>query len=303
VVGGRQCPVANGGCPLSDIRIVPGLAALASHYDVIFSDVWGVVHNGLVPHPDAGEALMAFRRQGGKVVMISNAPRPYWSVIEQLDQIGVARGAYDAVVTSGDVTHQLAGAEPDARCLHIGARKDEHLFRDLAVSRVPLEDAAFVICTGLADDETESAEDYRPLLEAVHRRKLRFICANPDLVVERGHKLIPCAGAIAAIYESMGGDVVHAGKPYPPIYAATAAKAAALLGRPLDKSRILAIGDAIRTDVAGAAGYGVDCLFLSAGIHAGDLHDADDRLSAAHLAAFLPAQVFQPMGTMRNLAW
>jgi HAD superfamily hydrolase (TIGR01459 family) len=288
---------------LSDASIITGLSALAGRYDVIFSDVWGVVHNGLKAHVAAGEALEAFRRGGGVVVMISNAPRPAWSVIEQLDQIGVLRGAYDAVVTSGDVTHQLALAEPEARCLHIGAEKDEPLFRHLAVERVPLEDAAFVICSGLADDEHETAEDYRPLVEAIHRRGLKFICANPDLVVERGHQLIPCAGAIAAMYEAMGGMVVHAGKPYPPIYAATAAKAAAVLGRPLDKTRVLAIGDAIRTDVAGAAAYGVDCLFLSAGIHAAELHDAEDRLSAARLAVFLPAQTFQPLAVMRKLAW
>jgi HAD superfamily hydrolase (TIGR01459 family) len=285
------------------IDILPGLSAIAGRYDVIFSDVWGVVHNGLRPHAAAGEALAAFRGRGGVVVMISNAPRPAWSVIEQLDQIGVTRSAYDAVVTSGDVTHQLALAEPDKRCLHIGAEKDEPLFRDLAVRRVGLDDAAFVICSGLKDDEVETAEDYRPLVEAIARRRLRFICANPDLVVERGHRLIPCAGAIAAIYEEMGGDVVHAGKPHPPIYAATAARAEALIGRPLDRSRVLAVGDAIRTDVAGAAAFGVDCLFLSAGIHAEELHGAADALSPEAAAAFLARQPFRPMAVMRHLAW
>jgi HAD superfamily hydrolase (TIGR01459 family) len=285
------------------IDILTGLSAVAGRYDVIFSDVWGVVHNGVRPHLAAGEALATFRSNGGIVVMISNAPRPAWSVIEQLDQIGVIRSAYDAVVTSGDVTHQLAMAEPDRHCLHIGAEKDEALFRDLPVQRVGLDEASFVICSGLKDDEAETAEDYRPLVEAIARRKLRFICANPDLVVERGHKLIPCAGAIAAIYEEMGGDVVHAGKPHPPIYAATAAKAQALLGRTLDKSRVLAIGDAIRTDVAGASAFGVDCLFLSAGIHAGDLHDPEDMLSPMAAAAFLAQQPFKPMALMRHLEW
>jgi HAD superfamily hydrolase (TIGR01459 family) len=286
------------------LPLIPtGLAAISERYDVIFSDVWGVVHNGLSPHAEAGEALKAFRRQGGIVVMISNAPRPAWSVIEQLDQIGVRRDAYDAVVTSGDVTRELALAEPTTRCLHIGAEKDEPLFRDLAIARVPLAEAGFVICSGLADDETETAEDYRPLMERVRERDLRFICANPDLVVERGHRLIPCAGAIAEIYAEMGGEVVHAGKPHPPIYAATAAKAAALLGRPLDKARVLAIGDAIRTDVAGAAGFGVDCLFLSAGIHAQDLHDAAGVLETPRLGPFVLAQTHRPAMVMRHLAW
>ncbi len=287
---------------MTDIPILPGLSVLAPRYDVIFSDVWGVVHNGLAPHVAAGEALTAFREGGGKVVMISNAPRPASSVIAQLDQIGVMRSAYDAVVTSGDVTRELALAEADRRCLHIGAARDEPLFRDLAVERVPLEQAAFVICSGLVDDETEQAEDYRPLLRKIAARKLRLICANPDLVVERGDRLIPCAGAIAALYEEMGGEVIQAGKPHHPIYEATAAKAEALIGRPLDKSRVLAVGDAIRTDVVGAAGFGIDCVFLSAGIHAGELHGADGGLDAEKLARFMAEQPIKPMAVMRHLA-
>ncbi len=283
------------------MTVLASLAEWSDRYDVIFSDVWGVVHNGLAPHPEAGAALTRFRKRGGIVVMISNAPRPNWSVIEQLDQIGVMRSAYDAVVTSGDVTHGLARAEPDNRCLHIGADKDEPLFRNLAVRRVGVEDAAFVICSGLADDETETAEDYRGLVEAIHRRQLPMICANPDLVVERGHKLIPCAGAIAAIYEEMGGKVVHAGKPYEPIYAATLAKATELLGQQPDTSRILAIGDAIRTDVVGAVQFGIDSLFLSAGIHAGDLHDGDGRLSQDKLLPFLAKQTALPSAVMQKL--
>ncbi len=286
---------------MSSIPVLSSLDAWSGRYDVIFSDVWGVVHNGLAPHPEAGEALARFRRNGGTVVMISNAPRPHWSVIEQLDQIGVSKAAYDAVVTSGDVTHQLALAQPDKRCFHIGAEKDEHLFRDLAVRRVGIDEASFVICTGLKDDETETAEDYRTIVTAIRHRNIPMICANPDLVVERGHKLIPCAGAIAAIYEEMGGTVIQAGKPHPPIYAATFAKAAALLGRKPEKSRILAIGDAIRTDVVGAAGFGVDSLFLSAGIHAEELHGPDGALSRDRLEPFLAAQISTPSAVMQKL--
>jgi HAD superfamily hydrolase (TIGR01459 family) len=287
---------------LSSIPVLSSLADWSGRYDVIFSDVWGVVHNGLAPHPAAGEALSRFRRNGGIVVMISNAPRPYWSVIEQLNQIGVTQTAYDAVVTSGDVTHQLALAQPDNRCFHIGAEKDEHLFRDLAVKRVDIDEASFVICTGLKDDETETAEDYRGIVTAIRHRNIPMICANPDLVVERGHKLIPCAGAIAAIYEEMGGTVIQAGKPHPPIYAAAYAKVTELLGRKPEKSRILAIGDAIRTDVAGAAGFGIDSLFLSAGIHAEELHGPDSILCGERLQAFLAVQVFQPSAVMQKLA-
>ncbi len=284
------------------IPVLARLSDWAGQYDVIFSDVWGVVHNGLTPHVAAGEALTAFRKAGGIVVLISNAPRPAASVQDQLARIGVVRSAYDGLVTSGDVTQRLALAEPDRRCLHIGSERDLPLFDDLAVERVPLEEARFVICTGLADDETETAEDYRPQLEAALKRGLPMICANPDLVVERGHKLLPCAGAIAAIYEEMGGRVVQAGKPHRPIYEATFAKAAEALGRAPDKSRILAIGDAIRTDVAGAAGFGIDCLFLSYGIHAGELHGQDGLLSREKLAMFMTSQAFRPKAAMRHLA-
>ncbi len=284
------------------IPVLSRLSDWAGRYDVIFSDVWGVVHNGLTPHVAAGEALTAFRQAGGVVVLISNAPRPAGSVREQLDRIGVVRSAYDGLVTSGDVTQTLALAQPVRRCLHIGAERDLPLFEDLAVERVPLEEASFVICTGLVDDETETAEDYRPQLEAALRRGLPMICANPDLVVERGHKLLPCAGAIAAIYEAMGGTVTQAGKPHGLIYEATLAKASEVLGRTPEKARILAIGDAIRTDVAGAAAFGIDCLFLSYGIHAGELHGQDGLLSPEKLATFLTSQAFGPKAAMRHLA-
>jgi HAD superfamily hydrolase (TIGR01459 family) len=285
------------------VPILTNLSNLTDRYDVIFSDVWGVVHNGLEAHPAAGEALTAFRKKGGVVVMISNAPRPEWSVIEQLNQLGVVSSAYNAVVTSGDVTHKLALAQPDQHCFHIGAPKDEHLFQNLPVKRVPLDQASFAICTGLHDDEVQTAEDYRDVVAALRVRNIPMICANPDLVVERGHKLIPCAGAIAALYEDLGGTVIQAGKPFPPIYAATYAKATELLGSAPDKSRILAIGDAIRTDVAGAVAFGIDCVFLSAGIHAAELHGTDGNLCADKLDQFMTKQAFVPKAVMQKLVW
>ncbi len=282
--------------------LLSSLSEWSGRYDVVFSDVWGVVHNGVAAHPAAGAALTAFRERGGVVIMISNAPRPYWSVIEQLDQFGVARTAYDGVVTSGDVTQDLARAQPDNRCYHIGAARDEPLFHDLPVRRAPLEEAAFIICSGLRDDDTETAEDYRAELSSAAARGLTMICANPDLVVERGHRLIACAGALAEIYEALGGKVIQAGKPYRPIYEATLAKAALALGRTPAKDRILAIGDAMRTDVAGAHAFGIDCVFLSAGIHAVELHDDKGALAAAKLAQFLAVQSLRPTAMMRHLA-
>lgn len=282
--------------------LLSSLSDWPGRYDVIFSDVWGVVHNGLSPHPAAGAALTAFRKQGGVVIMISNAPRPFWAVIEQLDQIGVVRTAYDGVVTSGDVTQELARAQPIGRCYHIGSSRDEPLFRELAVQRVPLADAGFIICSGLRDDETERAEDYRPELAAAAGRDLIMICANPDLVVERGHRLIPCAGALAEIYAELGGKVIQAGKPHPPIYEATLAKAAQEMGKVPAKNRILAIGDAIRTDIAGAHAFGIDSVFLSAGIHSQELHDTAGALDREKIGPFLAAQAFQPTAVMRHLA-
>jgi HAD superfamily hydrolase (TIGR01459 family) len=288
---------------MSDFPIITQLSSIADNYDVIFSDVWGVVHNGLTPHKAAGEALTRFRAKGGIVVMISNAPRPAWSVAEQLNAIGVVPSAYDAIVTSGDVTQGLASAMPDPHCYHIGADKDEPLFRDLAVKRVALEKASFVICSGLKDDETETVEDYTDLLKDIRKRNLPMICANPDLVVERGNQLILCAGALAEVYQEMGGSVTHGGKPHQPIYDATLAKAAGLLGRHPNKARILGIGDAIRTDVAGAKAFGIDSLFLSAGIHTAELHDGNGQLSRQKLNAFMPKQAFQPLATSAYLVW
>jgi HAD superfamily hydrolase (TIGR01459 family) len=207
------------------------------------------------------------------------------------------------VVTSGDVTLELIRAEPEQRCYFIGAPKDEPLFRDLATARVGVEEAAFIVCAGLRDDDVETAEDYRPLLEKLRGRDLAMICANPDLVVERGHRLLPCAGAIGALYEKLGGRVVQAGKPFPPIYARTRARAAELLGRAVDPRKLLAIGDAVRTDVAGAAADGIDSLFLSAGIHAAELHDEAGGLDARRLDAFLTAQAVRPTAVMRHLVW
>ena len=283
--------------------IVSRLSDIASNYDVIFSDVWGVVHNGLTPHHAAGVALTEFRRNGGVVIMISNAPRPAWSVVEQLNAIGVVSSAYDAIVTSGDVTQGLARAMPDPHCFHIGAEKDEPLFRDLSVKRVQKEKASFIICSGLKDDETETVADYTDLLADLYQRNLPMICANPDLVVERGDKLILCAGALADVYQDMGGKVTQAGKPHQPIYEATYTKAMSILGKALQKSRILGIGDAIRTDVAGAKAFGIDSLFLSAGIHTSELHGIDGKLSPAKLNEFIQTQAFRPMATSEYLIW
>jgi HAD superfamily hydrolase (TIGR01459 family) len=284
-------------------RILPHLRELAPRYDVIFSDIWGVVHNGVAAYAEACAALAHFRDGGGKVVLISNAPRPYWSVMEQLDRLGAPRSTYDAVVASGDVTHELALRQPVPRCYHIGAPHDEPLFRDLAVERTGMDEAAFIICSGLRNDESETAEDYRDELAALAARRLPMICANTDLVVERGTKLIACAGALAAIYSALGGTVIQAGKPFTRIYEKTLMKAETLLGRTADRDRILTIGDAIRTDVVGARNFGIDCLFLTSGIHAHETHNAAGMIDADKLEAFLASSEANPTAVMHHLVW
>jgi HAD superfamily hydrolase (TIGR01459 family) len=289
--------------PGGPILSADGLAALAAGRRLILSDVWGVVHNGIAAHPAACDALARFRAGGGIVVMVSNAPRPHPSVIAQLELLGVPPTAYDAVVTSGDVTVGLMRERKGQRVFHIGADKDEPLFEAEPAERVPLERADYIVCSGLANDEVETLDDYREVLAAGRARGLRMICANPDLLVERGHRLIVCAGTLADHYASLGGEVTHAGKPFLPIYRAAMALAEAIAGRAIAPAETLAIGDALRTDVAGAAALGVDCLFLAAGIHAGELLAADGGVDGGALARLVARSGAAPRHVAARLVW
>lgn len=252
-------------------HFIEGLAELAPHYDVVFCDVWGVIHNGVGAYPAACAALEAFRKSGGTVILVSNAPRPNPSVMPQLRTLGVPDTAWDAIVTSGDVARRLIADRAGEKLYFIGAERDHHLFAGLDAPQAGIDEAGYIVCTGFADDETETVDDYHERLRALAARKLLLLCANPDLVVERGHKMIPCAGAIAERYAALGGEVTQTGKPFRPIYETALAKAAEIRGKPVPASRILAIGDAIRTDVAGAVGIGIDVLFVMRGIHGVEL--------------------------------
>ncbi|MCE7029567.1 TIGR01459 family HAD-type hydrolase [Jiella avicenniae] len=246
-------------------RRINGLSEIAGGYDAIFCDIWGVVHDGLARHAAAERALVAARAGGAKVVLITNAPRQAPGVIAQLDTFGFSREAYDAVVTSGDVTRALIG-RADGPLFHIGPARDVDLFEGLDVERLNDPAAAkSVITTGLFDDESETPDDYRDLIAAFRQNDLPMICANPDIVVHRGERLIYCGGAIAWAYEEAGGTVSMAGKPYPPIYA----EAHRLAGTG-DRSRILAIGDGLATDIRGANDAGLDVLLITGGIHGKD---------------------------------
>ena len=281
----------------------PHFATLARGYDVALCDVWGVVHNGAAATSEACDALARFRKQGGTVVLITNAPRPGEIVARTtLDRLGVPRAAYDGIVSSGDVTRALIAARAGAPVFHIGPERDLGLFDGLDAPLAPLEDADYTVCSGLIDDTVETPQDYQELISRMRARSLAMICANPDVVVERGDQLVYCAGAIADLYAAAGGDVVFAGKPYRPIYEQALALAEATRGKRAEHHRVLAIGDSVRTDVKGAAAFGIDCLFVIAGIHAEELGGRTDPDTAALAGIFAAAGVI-PKAVMRHLSW
>jgi HAD superfamily hydrolase (TIGR01459 family) len=277
-------------------------STFSSAYDVVLSDVWGVVHNGLAAWSDACDALARFRARGGTVVLISNAPRPGDGVTRQLDRLNVPRGAYDAIVTSGDVTRTVMSERPGQPMFHLGPERDLGIFAGLDAPSAPVEEAAYVVCTGLVNDEVETPEDYRALLGRMRGRDLFMICGNPDLVVERGDRLVYCAGAIADLYGEMGGEVLYAGKPYRPIYAQALAEAAARRGAETPRARVLAIGDSVRTDLKGAVTLGIDCLFVTSGIHAEELGGREDPDLVALGRMFTEAKL-APKAVTRRLVW
>src|SRR5271156_7098652 len=218
---------------------------LARDYDVLFCDVWGVVHNGVAAFPRACEALGRFRSRGGTAILITNAPRPGAAVARILDRFGVPREAYDAIVSSGDVTRGIVEGRRGERVFHLGPERDRPIFAGLDVAFSPLEQADYVVCSGLFDDTIETPENYRAMLAAMRARNLFMVCANPDIVVERGDALVYCAGALADAYAAFGGGVLFGGKPQAPIYQAALAAAAASRGAKLPRERVLAIGDSV----------------------------------------------------------
>ena len=284
-------------------EILERFEPLARGYDVLLCDVWGVVHNGLAPFPSACEALARFRAGGGTVVLITNAPRPRAAVQRIIDKIGVPRDSYDAIMSSGDVTRGVVEDRLGESVFHLGPSRDQPIFAGLDVTFAPVESADYVVCSGLFDDATETPESYRGLLAQMHARSLFMVCANPDIVVERGDELVYCAGALADAYVAVGGDVLYCGKPYAPIYEAALARAAALRGgeRP-QLQRVLAIGDSVRTDLKGAAAFGLDAVFVISGIHAEELGDRD-KPDLSTLYGIFAASGVTPKAVARRLQW
>jgi HAD superfamily hydrolase (TIGR01459 family) len=280
------------------------LSALRDRYDIVLCDVWGVIHNGVQSFPQACDALTQWGAKVGPVVLISNAPRPSADVVSQLDGLGVPRAAWSGFVTSGDATRDLLAARAPGKVWRIGPDRDAPLYAgfDLDLTGAP-EDADFIGCSGLYDDETEIPEDYRDRLAVAAKRGLTFICANPDRVVQRGDKLIFCGGALADLYESLGGEVIMAGKPFAPIYDLAIAKAAALTGKPVDRSRVLCIGDGIITDVLGAENQKLACLFIAKGIHGEAAIGPDGLLNPEAVLGLLAAEKVGATHAVGDLVW
>jgi HAD superfamily hydrolase (TIGR01459 family) len=281
------------------LRFVEGLHKLVDGVDVLLSDIWGVVHNGIEAFPEACEALHTYRSRGGTVILITNAPRPAESVQRQLRKFGVPDDAYDAIVSSGDLTRLYVAGHPGRKVFWLGPERDTSIHHGLDPVLSPLEEADYIVCTGLLDDETETAEDYRAMMLQARERKLTLVCANPDIVVERGDRLIYCAGAIAELYRELGGEVIFYGKPHRPIYERAMTLAAERRGHAVQAGKVLAIGDSVRTDLAGAHGFGIDCLFVTRGIHS-EQFEGIEQLDPASVKELFG---HPPRALMRELKW
>jgi HAD superfamily hydrolase (TIGR01459 family) len=283
------------------IPVLESMSCLARRYDVWLADIWGVMHDGLHPFPRAVEACQVFREGGGLVILISNAPRPRETVAEQLLAVGVPNDCYDGIATSGDVTRMLIAGYAGSIVYHLGPERDLPIFDGLGVRLGRPDEAAVIVCSGLWNDEAETPADYAGLLAELYSLELPMICANPDITVERGERLIYCAGALAEAYAGLGGQVIYAGKPHKPIYDLALALVMAKWGAALPRHRIIAIGDGIRTDIAGAAAQKIDSVFVASGVHVKGGRTASlDSDVVGGLFAHCKAR---PVAALRQLSW
>ncbi len=282
---------------IDGIQILSAISDRFSQKRVWLCDIWGVLHNGVTAFPSAIAACKAFRKQGGTVILISNSPRPSIGVAQQLLEFDISNECYDAIVTSGDVTRVLVAQRADRTMYHMGPERDRSFFDGLPVTFVSAAKAEILVCTGLFDDETEAPVDYDTRLAEFAARHVPMICGNPDVMVERGDKLIPCAGALALRYEALGQTVIQAGKPYPPIYTLALAKA----GNPA-RSDIVAIGDGIDTDIKGASQLGIDAVYVASRVHLTEGGE-EAALSSAAASDLFRTRPFKPVAAMDQLVF
>ena len=283
-------------------RMIDRLDDAAPGYRVLYCDLWGCLHDGRRAFPAAVEALRRFRGRGGVVVLVTNSPRPSRDVATQLDGLGAPRDCWDLIVSSGDAAQLALASGAFGRWVHhVGPARDEGFFLDdagrpLPVERVPLEEAESLVVTGLVDDRSETPEDYRATLLYARTKGMKLLCANPDVVVDVGTTRLYCAGALAEAYAAAGGESFYFGKPFPPIYDLARRRLAALLGGETPADDLLAIGDGIATDVAGAMGEGIDALFVTGGLAAEETGTSPaGGPDPARLAAFLDAARLAPL--------
>ena len=287
-------------------RIINNLAEVAHSYDALFVDLWGCLHNGVEPFADAVSALQAYRAQGGKVLLLTNSPRPRASVKRQLERIGVPADTYDEIASSGDAAQiAMAAGVVGRKVYHLGPEHDLSFFTDdngpIDVERVPLADAEGIVCTGLFDDLTETPDDYRLTILDGKTRGLKMLCANPDISVDLGNKRIFCSGAIAQAYTEAGGTSLYFGKPHSPIYELAYARLAAVAGRRIDNDRILCIGDGINTDIRGGVAEDLDTLFITGGLAATEISVNNNKPDADELDKFIKSNKLMPTFTIDRL--
>lgn len=285
-------------------RLLTGFSDIAADYDAVLCDIWGVLHNGRAPFDGVDDALEAYRAQGGKVLLLSNAPRPGETALKRLDTIGNRKTSYDGILTSGDATRAKLTelGQSGQKCCHIGPEKDADLIAGLDIEFTEIERADVVLFSGMYDDMTESPQDYQSLLTDMQQRGLPMICPNPDRTVQFGDKVIYCAGAVAELYESMGGQVIWMGKPYPVVYARAQTLLAEMTG--MDAPRVLAIGDGPKTDIPGAHAAGIDALFISGGLASAMAEASGAKVDTAEdIAAMLAEENTHAAYAMRHLIW
>ena len=288
------------------MQIIERLDQIDANYDAMLVDLWGCLHNGVAPFPSAVAALQSFRARGGAVCLLTNAPRSRQEVEKHLSAMGLPGDCWDTIATSGDSARvaMYSGAVGE-KIWFIGEPGDAPFFDRMAlmkdapeITRVPLQEAEGIICTG-PFDRTADPNEMRPQFLMAKQMGLKLLCANPDIVVDRGERREWCAGALAALYTEMGGESLYFGKPHPPVYD-LARRRLAEVGKPADPSRTLAIGDGIATDIQGALGEDIDSLFITGGLAASET-GTTEQPDPEKLDAFLAMQLVTPTFSIGRL--
>lgn len=277
---------------------------LAGRYAALLCDVWGVLHNGVEAYEGVVEALRSYRAQGGRVLLLSNAPRPGTGIPPQLEKMGIPCEAYDDVLTSGDATRaSISTGRFGETFWHMGPERDYQTFDGLTLDQADPDKADFVLCTGLFDDDTETPDDYVEMLRRLKARDLDMVCANPDIVVDRGDRRVFCGGAIAAAYSKIGGRAHYFGKPHAPIYDLARARLKDLTGREVADSELLAVGDGLLTDIKGANEQGIDALFVTGGIAVERCGRDPENPESEKVTEVCAEAGVRPLAAMPRLRW